>query len=255
MAAASRPRTPVIAPPADDGSTGVPWVKWPSVVPFVNKLWDPENTPHHSIIGLTGSGKSYLAINGILKGMCAYDRVLIIDSKRDDPLVSTTGKGVKEIPRFTWMGNHRKKEPYDSWWRLEVEDSRPKAQRQVYKALDRVYKEGNWIVVFDELRDMTDPKPPNLGLNSWVDEIYRKGRSRHISVVAMTQAPRWVPASFYDQASFAWIGRLRDEQKQKRLLEIGGMTKNYLPFISGLQRREWLLTADNGEHILRTIVE
>lgn len=251
MSAPQRQRVSAVSP--HGGDSLVPWEDWSTVATRVNQLWDPENTPHHSIIGLTGSGKSFLGINGILKPMCAMDRVLIIDSKGDDKLVSNTGQGVTEIPRFTW-GNTRRREPFDSWWRINVSDDRAKAQRQVYKALDRVYSEGNWVVFLDEIRDLTDPKPPNLGLSSWVDRIYRKGRSKHISLVACTQAPRWVPASFYDQASFAWIGRLADEQKQKRLLEIGGMGKQFFPAIAGLQRREWLLAADNGEHLARTTV-
>jgi hypothetical protein len=260
MSAPSR-RLPAAPPPDGGGEASVPWTPWAQVVPRVNKLWDPENTPHHSIIALTGGGKSYLGVNGILKPMCALDRVLIIDSKGDDPLVSSVGRPVKELPRHNlWMGNQRKKEPYDSWWRLEVSQDRVgagrrKAQEQVFKALERVYREGNWVVYFDEIRDLTDPKPPNLGLNAHVDQIYRLGRSRHVSIIAATQAPRWVPASFYDQASFAWIGRIRDEQKQKRLLEIGGLTKSYLPIISGLERRQWFLSADQGEHTLRTKVE
>jgi hypothetical protein len=136
-----------------------------------------------------------------------------------------------------------------------VSDKRQEAQQQVYEALKRVYDEGNWVVFLDEIRDITDPKPPNLGLVSWVDQIYRKGRVKRVSIVAATQAPRWVPASFYDQASFAWIGRLADEQKQKRLLEIGGLSRAHFPFVSSLQRREWLLSADNGEHLARTIVK
>lgn len=232
----------------------MPWEEWPIVANRVNRLWDPENTPHHSIIGLTGSGKSYLAINGILKNMCKRDRVLIIDSKGDDPLVSSTGQGCKEIPRLPW-GNPRRREDYDSWWRLDVKGTREQKREQVRKALARVYSDGNWVVFLDELRDISDPKPPNLNLAPWVIEIYRKGRSKRISLIGATQSPRWVPAEFYDQASFAWIGRIADEQRQKRLVEIGGMGKQYFPVIASLQRRQWFLTADNGEHLARTTVK
>lgn len=257
MTAPRQETTRRVSPHATGGLL-VPWEEWPTVQHRVNQLWDPENTPHHSIIGLTGSGKSFLGINGILKPMCVWDRVLIIDSKRDDPLVSTVGRPIKDIPKKTWA-NTRRREPFDQWFRLEVIDGlgpvkRREKQAQVHKALERVYKDGDWVVYIDEIRDLTDPKPPNLGLAPWVDEIYRKGRSKRVSIIAATQAPRWVPASFYDQASFAWIGRLADEQKQKRLLEIGGMGKQYFGDISSLQRRQWLLAADNGEHLARTSV-
>ncbi|MGH7238512.1 MAG: type IV secretory system conjugative DNA transfer family protein [Candidatus Saccharimonadales bacterium] len=248
-----------ITEPVDSMTDEFPWMPWANCRRTVDKMWDPLNTPHHSIIGLTGSGKSYLAINGILS-MAQYDRVLIVDTKQDDPLVSKTGTAIEELPNRTWYQQlHRyessKKKPRGSWWRLVVKDDPIEARMQVHGALKRVYDEGNWIVFLDEIRDITDPKPPNINLGPWVDRLYRKGRSRRISVIAGTQSPAWVPRTFYDQASFAWIGRLRDEQRQKRLLEIGGMSRKALPILSSLERRQWLLAADNGEFFARTKVE
>jgi hypothetical protein len=235
-------------------TTTVPWHDWPVIRGYVDRAWDPLNAPHHAIVGLTGSGKSYLAINGILKPLCRTDRVLIVDTKEDDPLVSQAGRAVREIPRHTWEGRGRRREDYDHWYRLVVHDDREKAREQVYKALRRTYAEGNWVLYFDELRDITDRVDPGLGLMPQVDVIYRKGRTRKASIVAATQAPRWVPSSFYDQSSFAWIGRIRDEERQKRLREISGMQRAMLPVIGELQRREWLLAADNGEFFARTKV-
>lgn len=244
--------------PTSAGGAAADWWQWPDVHNFVNKLWDPENTPHHSIVGLTGSGKSFLAVNGLLKPMCKDDRVLIVDVKRNDPLVSSIGRGVTEIPAKTW--NTRKREPYDNWFRLVVHDQfrregRAKAQGQVFKALERVYHEGDWVVYLDELQDIGGTRQPNLGLSMHLDEVYRKGRSRRVSIVASTQAPRHVPTSFYDQCDFAWIGRITDEDKQKRLREIGGLAKDQLPLISTLKKRQWLLGADGGQHFLRTMVK
>jgi hypothetical protein len=231
---------------------------WPDVKRMLDVQWDPENTPHHSIVGLTGSGKSYLAINGILRPLCPMDRVLIIDCKRNDKLVASAGKPVTELPPKTWVST-RKREPFDHWFRLVVHDQftdegRGRAKLQVYKALHRVYLEGDWVVYCDEVQDLGGLRKPNLGLSMHLDEFYRKGRSRRLPVIAGTQAPRHVPSSFYDQAAFAWIGRLADEQKQDRLREIGGMPKAAMPTITGLRRREWLLSCDNGESFLRTKV-
>jgi hypothetical protein len=63
-----------------------------------------------------------------------------------------------------------------------------------------------------------------------------------------------VPRLFYDQAAFAWIGRIRDEDRQKRLLEIGGLSKRDLPIVSSLKKRQWLLAADDGDYFARTVV-
>lgn len=236
---------------------GFPWLGWPQVSQYIDRAWDPENAPHHSIIGLTGSGKSYLAVNGILRPLCAMDRVLIFDTKGDDPLVSKQGKRVTALQsERVWRSLTRRREPFDLWQRLVVSDDREHARRQVGHALDQVWRQGNWVIFFDEIRDITDPhKETGLGMLAPVDRIYRKGRSRHISIIAATQAPRWVPSSFYDQSSFAWIGRIRDKVRQKRLLEIGGLSSDALPIVGQLQRREWLLSADNGEFFARTTVK
>lgn len=233
-----------------------PWSPWPTVAQWVNRAWDPENVPHHSIIGLTGCGKSYLAVNGILRPMCSMDRVLLIDTKGDDPIVSAQGRPVKRIESPpVWRRMTRRPEPYDQWQRLVVSEDRAEARQQVRSALDRVYEEGNWVVYVDEAWDLTS-KDPDVGLNLGgpLARIWRKGRGRHVSLVAATQTPVEVPRLFYDQCSFAWIGRIRDEERQKRLLEIGGMSKRDLPVLATLQRRQWLLAADNGEYFARTQV-
>jgi hypothetical protein len=241
----------------------VPWLDWPRVAGFINKTWDPENAPHHSVIGMTGSGKTHLCVNGILKPLCSDDRVLIIDTKHNDRLVAGIGKPVDAIPADNPSRVQGKRRPMDRWFRLVVHDqwdtdrsgrNRVKASDQVLRALDRVYHEGEWVLYCDELQDLGGSRQPNLGLSMNLDEIYRKGRSKHISILAGTQAPRHVPTCFYDQCDFAWIGRLSDEDKQKRLREIGGMPKEYLPSIMQLRKREWLLTAQGGDYILRTKV-
>ena len=239
-------------------SPSIEWVHWSAIHSYVNRAWDPEHSPHHSGIGLTGSGKSFLFVNGILRPMCRHDRVLLIDSKGDDKLVSSQGRPVRQIENRPWYQNiGRKPKPFDHWQRLVVYGNRhrerAKAQTQVARALERVYNEGDWVVFFDEEIDITT-NAPGLGLGAYTDELRRMGRSRGISVLGVTQSPVQVRRSFYDQASFAWIGRIRDHDRQKRLLEIGGLTKEELPHIAGLRRQEWLLAADNGEYFAKSKV-
>lgn len=232
-----------------------PWVQWNRVKHVVNHMWDPENLPHHSIVGLTRSGKSYLAINGILD-TCKFDRVLIIDTKGDDPSTSV-GQVIKTLPKHTWysgMGRRRDK-PYEKWFRLIVPKDRQLGADMVGTALDTAYDEGDWVVYIDETWEVTGKGAEGLGLEGIMNTLWRKGGYRHVSVVAGTQTPVAVPRLFYDQASFAWIGRVADEDRQKRLIEIGGLGKKDLPVISSLKRRQWLLCADGGEYFARTVVQ
>lgn len=234
-----------------------PWTSWSTVESAVNKAWDPENEPHHLVVGATGSGKSYLVANGILKPMCSKDRVLIIDTKGDDKTISQIGKPIHDLPRRTWYtGMQSRKKPMSEWYRLITDDDNDKARYQVAKALTHCIDEGNWVIYLDEAAEVCEPtKPVGLGLGGIVSHGMRKGRSRHVSFINATQAPVWVPRWLVDQSSFVWIGRIRDEERHKRLIQVGGMPKKDLPFLASLQKREWMLAADPIDLFYRTKVE
>jgi hypothetical protein len=241
--------------PTDFDESQYPWVSWPRVQTVLSKLWDPENLAHHSIIGLTRSGKSYLAVNGILEAK-KMERVLIIDTKGDDHSTNV-GHVINQLPKNTWYNQlqHKNEGPYAQWFRIIAPNDRQSAHDKIGQALDTAYDEGDWTIFIDECAEVCDYLGNDgLGLRSTMSKLWRKGGYRGVPVVAATQSPVGVPRLFYDQASFAWIGRIRDEDRQKRLLEIGGMSKRDLPVVSSLARRQWLLAADNGELFARTTV-
>lgn len=137
--------------------------------------------------------------------------------------------------------------PKDSWYRLVIDDRPEIARDQVGEALERIYAEGDWVVILDETRAITDPRSPGLGLQPQVDRLWLRGRSRRICVVAGTQAPRWVPSSFYDQCQFVWCSRIRDEKAHIRMREIGSMTKEYIPQIAATRKRRWIYLDDEED--------
>ena len=237
-------------------TTSYPWTQWSSVRQYLNKAWDPENAPHHSLVGLTRSGKSYLAINGILD-LCEFDRVLIVDTKGDDPSTQV-GKVIKKIPRNTWyepFSSVEKRGAHEKWYRLIAPDNRTQAHEVVGEALSQCYDEGDWVIYIDECWEVTGTGTEGIGLEDVMNKIWRKGGYRHVSVVAATQTPVRVPRLFYDQAAFAWIGAIRDEERQKRLTEIGGISRKDLSVVSTLKKRQWLLAADDGDYFARTVVK
>ena len=213
----------------------------------VDRLWNAELAPHHSIMGQNGSGKSYLIVHGLLP-LCVDDKVLIIDNKGDDPVLNASGaKPVKKLPKNIRRITFDDGKPKAAWYRLVVSDNLAQAQDQVGNALGQVYKEGEWVVVLDETRAISDPKSPGLGLQPELDRLWLRGRSRRIPVIASTQAPRWVPSSFYDQCQFAWCSRIRDDRAHVRIQEIGSMTKAYIPHIAAIRKRRWLYMDDEED--------
>lgn len=239
-----------------DFSTNViPRMHWNQVHSRVGRLWIPGDAPHHSIVAQTRGGKSYLIGKGILKHV-TNENVLIIDVKGDDPTYEEIGTPVRKIPsRFSrtfndWLSEGK---PREHWYRMVVDEDWSSARKQVASALAQCYAEHNWTVVLDETRALTDPRPPGLNLSPYVEQMWLRGGSKRIQVVAATQGPRWVPRSFYEQAQFHWIGCVEDEDSQKRLREIGGMEREHLETIKNLQKRHFVYTDRQEDERFRAI--
>lgn len=225
----------------------IPKVSWPVVRSRLKRYWIIQDAPHHSIMGQTRSGKSYLTRYGILE-TCQWDSVLMIDGKGDDPTLTGLGRVVNQFP--TKLRRSTKKlmeddEPMGNWFRLVTSSRWDVAREQVGHALESVMAEGNWIVVIDELRYITDTRAPGLNLAPQWEAIILRGGSRSVGAVNLTQEPRWVRGSFYTQGSFYWISRVEDEAAQKRIAEIGS-SRALLPHLQRIPRRWWIYT-DNLE--------
>lgn len=225
----------------------IPRRSWKAVIQRVDTLWKPQFAPHHSIVGQNGAGKSHLIVHGLLP-LCLRDNVVIIDNKGDDPVLARAGaRPVRSIPRKLSRAFKESDDDRQGWYRLLVWDDVNKGRDQVANALEQVYSDGNWIVVLDETRAISDPRSPGLGLQPLLDRLWLRGRSRNIALIASTQAPRWVPSSFYDQCQFVWCSRIRDERAHQRIMEIGSMTRAHIPHIAQIRKRRWLYMDDEEE--------
>ena len=232
---------------ADAGLISIPTRSWQEVQHRVDTLWKPEFAPHHSILGQNGAGKSHLIVHGLLP-LCTKDNVLLLDSKGDDKVLMSSGaRPVRRLPKKWQRAMREGDRPRDSWFRLAIYDDLERARDQVGEALEQVYAEGNWVVILDETRAISDPRSPGLGLQPLLDRMWLRGRSRHISVIAATQAPRWVPTSFYDQCQFVWSSRIRDERAHQRIMEIGSMTRAHIPHIAAVRKRRWIYMDDEED--------
>lgn len=239
------------------GIERIPRRPWEEVAKDIKRMWQPKDAPHHSVISINGGGKTYLLTRGILP-LRENNRVLILDVKGDDPVLQGYGKPIREYKqahRPWWkVSMARKPEPREEWYRLVITEGREKARVQVGQAVRQAYREGNITIVTDETRQLTDPRPPALNLRAELEQIWLRGRSRGVELVSMTQGPRWVPGSFYDQPSFVWIGRVNDELAQRRLREIGGLKRQHLPVIQRLKKRQFLVIGDSGDYTAITKV-
>lgn len=84
-----------------------------------------------------------------------------------------------------------------------------------------IYRQGDWTVVVDEARQVTD----FLGLDKELILLWNQGRSQGNTIVAGVQRPRHVPLEAYDQASHLFFFKDPDEANIARVAEIAGVSK------------------------------
>lgn len=211
--------------------------------------WEPGQ--HFSVVAPTGYGKSRLIVRGLLP---RFTHTVTLDVKGDDPELTTKAAG-KRVPSFpTKFDLARARLSGDNpnmRFRVHPGDLGPRAKaafdgvfRHAWAAGKARKAKGSWLLNVDEARIMAD----HLGMERHLTTGWVLGRSRGITMLAGTQAPRYVPSEFYDQVSWLAIGRFRDDRTLKRLAEIGGTVgdnadvRRILPTLERSKtRREFLL--------------
>jgi hypothetical protein len=145
--------------------------------------------------------------------------------KGDDPeLLRMRAKEVKSYPvpkvdRFHFRGAEYGRSSFEETrFRLVPPTSKALARSVIHDALDRCFSAGQWLIYLDELRWLSDPR--YLGVGADIERLWLFGRSRGITVLSGTQAPRWVPSAFYEQARHHFIFGTTKKAVLKRLEEI-----------------------------------
>jgi hypothetical protein len=194
-----------------------------------------------SIIAPTGYGKSYVTLRGLLP---LRRHVLILDPKGgDDTLDRYGGRRITRAPTRFDLWRHGDER---GGWRFRVNPSLDAARRVFDESIRlawrdsrRLLKERGEGVTFyvDETRLLSD----KLRMRDHLETLWIGARSRGISLVAATQAPRYVPSEFYDQPTYVMIGNLRDRVAQRRLAEIGGDTDMIKEVVPSLRWHEFLV--------------
>lgn len=165
---------------------------------------------HIALLGTTRGGKTTLATGGPTgKGILShFENCLVIDSTGDPGFIKDYGEPVK---RFGDIRGHR---------RLSVSKMTPETRELIHKYLERAVRQGNIAIYADEVRQLADKK--FFDLQKDLDHIWLFTAKRGVSLIGGSQAPRWLPSSFYDQSKIHFIFGIRDRRAMKRLAEISG---------------------------------
>lgn len=226
-------------------------VSWRQHVAYLSRVWQPggrtpdnpeaNTSPHVSLIAPTGEGKTYLVTRGLLPLWGDDYRVLFVDCKDDDPILEGYATKVRSFP-----GQIRQSLQSKQWYRLKIPSRFTKAtktqqQNILFQALRRSYLQKDWLLIIDELR-----VPLRLGLEDFLVEIWERGRSQRVTMIADTQAPRWMPGHFYDQPGHLYIGSTMDQRTRIRLKEIAGNSKAIVDAMPQLRPFEFIYVGEKG---------
>lgn len=161
---------------------------------------------------------------------------LILDVKGDDETLTSDGahRAIRGYPSFLDLARAER-------FRIHPPPAKQRAVfddvfRKAYASGQGRRREGTWVMSVDEVRIMSDM----LGLGRHLKTIWIYARSRGLTLIGATQAPRYVVSEFYDQPRWFAIGNLRDRRSLRRLAEIGGDTDMLMRVVPGLDWNEFL---------------
>jgi hypothetical protein len=121
----------------------------------------------------------------------------------------------------------------------ESVDNWDKAREVVKDALRKARREKQWVIHLNEVKALTDGRAPGLNLSPYVEQLWLRGRP-HVTIIAETQAPAWVPRAMYQQSTHIYLGYGMDEEYQRRLGEVGGNRDVITNAIDSLREHEFV---------------
>jgi energy-coupling factor transporter ATP-binding protein EcfA2 len=236
--------------------------RFPEIVPrdeFLSEVFDYRPGEHLTILGPTGSGKTWLA-NQLLKNAASPDLpAIVLVMKPQDPVAEDWAKQLKHRivrtwpppPSFTeWFARNawnQRRSGYVLWPKHSFDPriDNVRLYQEFRRAMLDSYKRGKRILFADETWGLVD-----LGLTDEIETIHTRGRSMETGLWVSSQRPTYIPRTSYSQTQHLFLAREPDLQARKRYREISGIDVMRVDTLLGrLPPYQWLYITDNGRHM------
>lgn len=187
--------------------------KWNEFLPVFRKAWNAGE--HVLVYGETGSGKTDMAFR--LLNTEPYS-VAFITKPRDPIFSSALTRGYRKVnawpPRETRRGARYLLSAKPG---KTMAEERSNQQALYPAALDRIYRDGGWTVLYDEAFHMST----SLNMKQQISDFFFLGRSYDLTGIACTQRPRHIPVVLPQSCKWAFMGRSRRDDDIATLSELG----------------------------------
>jgi nucleoside-triphosphatase THEP1 len=238
---------PETAPQPGPGGQGqsVERIPWSVLGPEFASVWgraDPSNPePEHAeIIGMNGSGKTYLLMKILQDRMQVRNsHIVLIVTKQADKVFAKLGwpivRDVRDVFRYRVC---------IYWPQTSLIGMQRKAfhEARIRELLSRLWvPEANRVIAFDEIAYIESLSPQ---VKELVGMYWREGRSNGITVVAMKQRPQGVQRDMSSETWWTFAFVPKDHNDAERFAELFGSRRDWLPVFESMD-------PDNHEFLVR----
>lgn len=213
---------------------------------FLRERWQYRAGEHVTILGPTGSGKTFLEWQLVQVTATPRLPAVVLAMKPRDATTKSWAQRLHLRVVQSWppAPTIRKPVGWVLWPRHtfnpDVDDA---IHSQVFRAcLQDSYRRGNRIVVVDELLAAKD-----LDLERMTRALWTRGRSMGTGLWGGSQKPTHIPTFAYGQASHLFLFKDPDKRSRDRFDEIGGLDPGQLKdWVIGLKKYQCLYVRRDG---------
>lgn len=210
---------------------------------FLANHWDYRPGEHVTILGRTGSGKTYLAYQLLDQTTTPELPGVVLVTKPKDATVDTFTKRleyrkVRSWPPVSSMWLPAKPRGWTVWppHKFDPDVDDPRLAAEFRRTVLDCYKRGKRVLFSDEITELVA-----LGLKRELDTVWERGRSMGCGLWASSQRPAYVPMHAYSAPEHLFLAFDPDRRNRDRFREIGGVDPDLIAaVVFELGRFEWL---------------